>query len=203
MKFPKHHLEDKFYSGGVAPSFSPYGIYSIYKDSKGNVWFGTSNLGVCRYDGKSFAWISEADLTELEEGPAPGVRAILEDKEGNFWFSNHIRHRYKVYRKNKKAPGEAVAYTALKGIDISKEQKMQDYFMSITQDDDGDLWMLTYNAGVWRYDGENLIHYPVKEGHINVLLFSIYKDREGGLWLGTHNSGPYKFNGKTFEKFKP
>lgn len=31
--------------------FSPYDVYTVSKDSRGNVWFGTSNLGACRYDG--------------------------------------------------------------------------------------------------------------------------------------------------------
>ena len=46
LKFPKHPREDEFY-GEIRPicPISPYGIYFIYKDRKGNIWFGTSNLG--------------------------------------------------------------------------------------------------------------------------------------------------------------
>jgi ligand-binding sensor domain-containing protein len=39
--------------------YSPYDVYTIFKDSKGNLWFGTAVLGACRYDGKSFTWIPE------------------------------------------------------------------------------------------------------------------------------------------------
>ena len=28
--------------------YSPYDVYTISKDSKGRLWFGTSNLGACR-----------------------------------------------------------------------------------------------------------------------------------------------------------
>ena len=66
---------------------SPYTVYSIYKDTKGNIWFGTAALGVCRYDGKNIEWISEEDVTELHDGPANGVRSIIEDKDGYFWFN--------------------------------------------------------------------------------------------------------------------
>ncbi len=44
---------------------NPFDVYNIYKDRKGNIWFGTNPVGVCRYDGKSFEWITEEDLTEF------------------------------------------------------------------------------------------------------------------------------------------
>ncbi|MBK9023934.1 MAG: hypothetical protein IPL69_08160 [Saprospiraceae bacterium] len=61
--------------------------------------------------------------------------------------------------------------------------------------------MATYENGVWKYNGKELIHYPIKDGETNVYLFTIYKDKQGVLWLGTHNAGVYKFNGSSFEKF--
>ena len=80
LQFPKH------------PSLSnPFEIYSIYKDSKGNVWFGTNPLGVCRYNGKSFDWIAENDVTEFGDGGANGVRSITEDGNGDFWFNTEYR----------------------------------------------------------------------------------------------------------------
>jgi hypothetical protein len=48
---------------------------------------------------------------------------------------------------------------------------------------------------------KNYIHYPIKDGETDVLLFTIYKDNKGVLWLGSHNAGVYKFNGHSFEKF--
>ena len=75
--------------------------------------------------------------------------------------------------------------------------------MSIINENRGNLWMATYSHGVWRYDGENMVHYPVKDGSDDITLFSIYKDNLGDLWLGTHEFGGYKFNGKAFEKFRP
>jgi ligand-binding sensor domain-containing protein len=75
--------------------------------------------------------------------------------------------------------------------------------MSVIEDNKGDLWMVTYEQGVWRYDGKTLIHYSVKDGSRDIKLFSIYKDKQGELWLGTHEAGAYKFNGNQFEKFTP
>ena len=78
------------------PSLSnPFEIYSIYRDRKGNIWFGTNPVGVCRYDGKSFKWITEEDVTEFRNEGVNGVRSITEDKNGDFWFNTE--YRYSVY----------------------------------------------------------------------------------------------------------
>ena len=184
--------------------FSPYDMYTIYKDGRGNVWFGSGVLGVCRYDGKSFDWITEDDVTELDDSPANGVRSIIEDEEGYFWFSNTV-YRYNVYNTNS-SDAVPFSYTREKGIGSldGKQGGALDFYLSATKDANDDLWIATYNAGVWRYDGKSIVHYPVKEGDKAVTLFTIYTDNRGGLWLGTHDSGAYKFNsGKgIFERYK-
>ena len=76
---------------------TPYDVYSILKDSKGDMWFGTGNLGALRFDGKSHAWISEKEHTLLSDGPMFGLRSIIEDKDGKFWFTNTL-HRYAIDR---------------------------------------------------------------------------------------------------------
>jgi ligand-binding sensor domain-containing protein len=76
---------------------SPYDVYSIYKDSRGNVWFGTSNLGACRYDGKTFAWISKKELAFDEKDERTfGTRSMIEDRDGKFWITV-TRHRFDMY----------------------------------------------------------------------------------------------------------
>lgn len=50
LEFPETNQADEFYSKYPNASYNPYGIYTLYNDSKGTVWFGTSSLGVYRYD---------------------------------------------------------------------------------------------------------------------------------------------------------
>ncbi len=186
-----------------ARQFSVYDVYTIYKDTKGNVWFGTSSLGVCRYDGKSFTWITEEDVTELHDGPANGVRSFVEDHERKFWFSNTF-YRYAVDQNGnyRKSAGIGRLYSPI----ISNVAG--DDYLAIAKDKEEVLWIVTYNAGVWRYDarqpaGKSLTHYLVKDGDKPIKLFSVYQDRQGTLWLGTHETGAYRFNGQTFERFLP
>jgi len=76
-------------------------------------------------------------------------------------------------------------------------------YLSIVKDNNNDLWIATYNARVWHYNGKKTTHYPVKDNSKDITFFSIFKDNNGTLWLGTQESGAYKFNGQTFERFKP
>jgi ligand-binding sensor domain-containing protein len=205
LKFPKTREGEAFiseYPRSKYPhmTFSPYDVYSIYKDRKGNLWFGT-NIGLCRYDGNAFAWMSEKELGI--DAISFHVRSTIEDRKGDFWFSNAM-HRFKVHSAGKGQPttqAGSISFSEEKGIVNSNDHDAA-YFLSGIEDSNGDLWLVTYNKGVWRYDGEKLTQYPVKDGNENFLLFSIYQDKQGGLWLGTHTSGVYKFNGKSFEKFR-
>ncbi|MFZ1705888.1 MAG: two-component regulator propeller domain-containing protein [Saprospiraceae bacterium] len=176
---------------------SPYAVYGIDKDKAGNLWFGTVTAGVFRYDGKSFLWIAEQELSTLPDGRVPGVRSILEDKTGHFWLSNFIS-KYKIIDND-----SIVTYEKFQRFDPSNQifNGRLAYFNSGLVDVDGNLWMTTYGGGVWFYDGVSLQNFPVKKGEDDVLLISIYEDNTGVLWLGTHNGGVYRFNGKKFHKF--
>jgi ligand-binding sensor domain-containing protein len=201
LEFPKTKAAENFISEHPRAEFpnmkfNPYDVYSIFKDSKGNMWFGTGMLGICLYDGKTFKWIPNNQIGMDEN--AFCVRSVIEDQEGKFWFSN-TKNRYIIYRK------DSIIFKEEQEIGTSKDQYEEDftYFISGLTDNNGGLWLATFGAGVWKYDGKTIINYPIKHNDKNVTLYSIYQDHQGILWLGTHTAGAYKFNGKAFEKFKP
>ncbi len=88
---------------------------------------------------------------------------------------------------------------------------------AINEDNDGNLWIGTVDAGVWRYNpsasfdsaqhkslkagGKELINYTTKDGLTSNAVNVIYKDKNGELWFGTDGDGVCKFNGKTFMEF--
>ncbi len=205
LYFPKHYMEDEYFASSPNKAWSPYEVYYIYKDHSGSMWFGTSNFGVCRYDGKSFSWLYEDHLTLVPNGGSFGIRSIIEDRKGAFWICN-TRYRFRIASGSIKEHGKTlVSYNREKGISGIHASDGADgvYFMSAVEDGKGDLWMATSSQGVWRYDGSQVTHYDVKGEGGAVTLFSIYKDAQGGLWLGSHESGVFKFNGISFERFSP
>lgn len=181
-------------------AIDPYGIYSIYKDSKGNIWFGTAVLGALRYNGKSFDWISEPDVTEMHNGPANGVRSIIEDKDGYFWFN--AEYRYKVFDSDR-INGKPF-YNRQKSIgslDGKNDGNLNEY-LAIAKDKKEDLWIATYQDGVWKYDGSIVRHYSVEENGKAIKIFYIYRDHKDDIWLGTPENGVWKLKEGTFSRFK-
>jgi ligand-binding sensor domain-containing protein len=204
LKFPRHYLEEEHYKKNPTGVGNPYGVYTIYRDKRGALWFGTAALGVGRYDGTSFRWMYEDHLTNPPSGGSFGIRSIIEDKRERFWFCN-TEFRYKIYPSgSREKRNDLIAYQREDGIGgvSGSESSKSLYYLSIIEDNKRDLWMATYRDGVWRYDGKKMTHYSVKDGSKDTTVFSIYKDNRGDLWLGTHASGVYRFNGRAFEKFR-
>ncbi|MGL4596594.1 MAG: ligand-binding sensor domain-containing protein [Bacteroidia bacterium] len=174
-------------------------VYSIYKDRQGFVWFGTLGAGVCRFDGRGLQWIFEEELGVLKDGRAPAIRSIIEDKEGYFWFSN-LLYQYNILNTIQKTIG----YERVNRIDLAQQSAQMElpYYTSAVLDNET-IWMTNYSEGVWKFDGEKLTNYRLKDGETNVLTMFVYKDNAGSIWLGTDNAGVYRFNGAGFEKFKP
>lgn len=196
LRFPKHTLEAKNKPQPPSQPLSPFDLYTIYKDRSGHLWFGTADAGLARYDGKTINWLYEDHLTNTPEGGSFGIRSIIEDRDGKLWVCN-TKHRYAVSPTNLAKHG-ALGYRAEKGTGGELI-----YYQSVAKGPEGDLWMMTWRGGVYRWDGKSLRHYPVKDGTKDALMNQIYKDREGVLWIASQSAGPYRWNGKSFEKFHP
>ncbi len=193
LKLPRKDLKEAFEIDTLISPFNinnPYSVYGVNKDKDGNIWFGTFVAGAFRYDGKSFLWFDEKELSIQPDGTAGGVRSIIQDKDGYFWLSN-FKSKYKI-------DSNGLIYEKIKGIEKDKPY----YFNAGLVDKDGNLWMTTYGGIVWRYDGKTLSSFKINNGKEVVLLVTIYQDKNGILWLGTDNDGVYKQNGDKFEKFK-
>jgi ligand-binding sensor domain-containing protein len=193
LKLPRKDLIKAFGIDTLNSPFNnnnPYSVYGINKDKDGNIWFGTFVAGAFRYDGKSFMWINEKELSTQPDGTAGGVRSIIQDKDGYFWLSN-FKSKYKI-------DSNKLIYEKIKGIEKNKPY----YFNAGLVDKDGNLWMTTYGGSVWKYDGKKLTNLELKKGTENILLISIYQDKNGTIWLGTENDGVYKIKEEKFEKFK-
>lgn len=203
LKFPANKLADEMLENFPNVTWSPYGIYTIYTDKKGHIWFGTSNVGLYRFDGKNISYMYEEHLTNTMSGGSFGIRSIFEDRLGKFWICN-TQYRYNIAGDSAANGQYFLTYSKEKGIPEARSSNGDLlYFLSITEDNDNNLWMLTYNDGIWKYDGNKLTNYPISKGKENIKSFTIYRDNQGKLWVGTHEDGAYTFNGKSFEKFKP
>lgn len=65
--------------------FASNKILTVFEDSKSNIWFGTQDAGVLRYDGKRFSTPVLNGLPK-SRGSKTAVWSIAEDAAGNMYF---------------------------------------------------------------------------------------------------------------------
>lgn len=155
-------------------------LSAILEDSKGNLWFGMSESGICKYDGKSFTNYS------VKEGlPSNIVTSVLEDTKGNIWI------------------GTAVGVTMFDGDSFThfseKDGLSTNYINFLMKDRSGNIWFGS-SLGISKYTGTTITHYAVKEGLPMNVIHSIIEDRKGNIWIGTY-FGAVKFDGNSFTYF--
>jgi ligand-binding sensor domain-containing protein len=150
----------------------------ILEDKAGNFWFGgRCNAGVFRYDGKT--------ITHLKPNTDDWVWPVLQDKNGNIWFSNWsgaLRYDGKSFTSFTKKDG-------LSGNMVAR----------IIEDKKGNLWF--GGDGLCRFDGQSFTRFTTKDGLINNAIWTILEDNTGNFWVGTRETGLYLYNGKKFTKF--
>ncbi|SDM78809.1 ligand-binding sensor domain-containing protein [Kriegella aquimaris] len=164
-------------------------VVETFQDSKGNLWFGTLEKGVAKYDGNKLTY-----LTTKNGLPSNRITNVIEDKAGNLWF------------------GTGTGISKFDGktfTNFSKKDGLcSDMISNLLIDSKGNFWIGTW-GGVCKFDGtqfENLpIPYPKIETKINQdtkdWITTIREDKEGNIWFGRDGYGASKFNGNSFVHF--
>ncbi len=201
LALPESPAADVFRGRVPDAGFSPSGVYSIYEDRRGHLWFGTAAAGLCRYDGRSFSWMYEEALTTTPSGGEFGIRSIYEDRAGDFWICN-TRQRFAIAPEPRRVDGaDLLQYEKKEGLPGARADTDPNFafYASMTEDPEGALWMACGSRGVWRYDGEVVTRYPVGDG---AYVLSIHCDRDGNLWVGSLEHGIHRFDGERFQPFE-
>ncbi len=154
-------------------------IFSILEDRTGAIWFGACVAeGISRFDGKSLINI----VPQKEVGR---VNQILEDKNGNLWFTTTLSYvcRYdgKTFAKN-----------------VFKEKDGQ--IDLILEDKSGNIWFDT-QEGLGHYDGKTLKILTKKDGLPDERIFPVLEDKLGNIWFSAEGMGLYRWDGKTYTAF--
>lgn len=175
---------------------NPYLNTCIDYGANGKIWFG-AYPGVIGYDGKSFTIINDQSL-----GYPPKqmhVRSILEDSKGNLWIGNNgigvlLHDGDTTINFTQENQLENTDFQ-LHGV-VDKPSTLARVF-SINEDQWGNIWFGTADAGAWKYDGKNLTNYTTKDGLASTFVKDIYKSKNGEMWFAG-NGGVSKFDGKQF-----
>ena len=172
---------------------------TILFDSKNNVWIGTWDDGLYRWNRKSGKTTHYLPSQSLHSSiNSLYVWDLLEDRNGNIWiatmggglnFYNSTTGLFNHYFNNDD--------------DTQKQVVLNNQVWCLFQDYNGYLWAGSH-SGLSRIDTETMeVSHFFSNGYQkakNALwISSINGDQSGNLWLGTYGSGLIKFNTKNFE----
>jgi ligand-binding sensor domain-containing protein len=169
------------------------GVRSILEDSKGNIWFGSYNEGVCLLQNGNFQYFT------IENGLSDNqVRSIYEDKNGTIWFECGMG--ISVY------DGQKMTVYKERNYDAINEWKLTDSDLWFKGDETVGYNKLEKHAGLYQFDGKKLQYrsFPIepKLGKENVYSVStpFINGKNGTVWFGTY-SAVIGYDGKQFKIF--
>jgi ligand-binding sensor domain-containing protein/signal transduction histidine kinase len=156
---------------------TPIQIQSILKDQRGYMWFSEA-LGIYRYDGAHLYQYSKQELSK-NGFTSQGALLLFEDKKGTLWTCTKS--------------GALMTYSPaldqfLLVNDTSTRFRKPAY--SFTEDDEGNFWIGTLGAGLYRYhpDRKEIEQFTQSSDSSSLwdnYVSAIEKDSKGNLWLGT------------------
>ncbi len=143
----------------------------LFEDRAGQLWIGTREAGLFRYDGKGF----ETVITSHHE-----ILSILEDREGNFWVGtrggglNQLKPRVvELLATDPAIPFEGVR--------------------SVCQDTEGRIWSVAQNGVVSLSADGGWSALSTNQGWYSAYAQCVAADPAGGVWIGTQYSGLFRW----------
>jgi signal transduction histidine kinase/ligand-binding sensor domain-containing protein len=146
----------------------------IFQDREGNIWLGTDGGGIFRYSGSQFSYYDErSGLIN------PIVMSLTAGKDriwlGTYGSSLASLHNGKIENHCLSAPGAGVRQVTCSVLDTN-----------------GNLWIGTYNRGLWLYDGKNFQKCENNESlERRAGIGELFRDKNGRVWVATSSGFGY------------
>ncbi len=184
LEIPELDHSNSFSSLGISNANSPLNrklqVYCVVCDKKGNIWFGTENQGLWRYNGTNFTNFRCADSTwiEVPKGNSYAdykqngfVQSLLKDKKGNIWvssFSTSLNYYDgKTFHK------------------VTTNRLSRAHTFQMMEDKLGNIWMATRNDAICRFNGKTIESFIGKEGIHDNSASCLYEAQNGNVWFGS------------------
>ena len=152
-------------------------VLTVFEDSRGNIWFGTTD-GLTRYDGENFQTFTTEDGLVRNT-----IGLIFEDQRGILWFADGVLSSFLERGKP---------------IDMSwMETPLSELDLTLHQETTEETRRIVPLKGVSRYDGKAFKIFTTADGLADDTIQDIFQDKAGTLWFATW-SGLSQYNGEEF-----
>ena len=161
------------FSSGIQTELKDASVTAIHEDQSGNLWVGTE---LHLYLIKNESTISEIKPTNLPDS-SNYFRVLRSDASGRIWLGTN--HGLLVY--NPKT-------NIVEKIGFPQSVMVDEDIWEILMDDDGTVWVGTYDSGMYAVNSLTLQarHVVVDpENERSNTVRSISKDKNGKYWIGT------------------
>ncbi len=150
-------------------------VTALYSDSKGIIWVGLKNGVILQYKNDSL------NAFDIEEGhPKEQITGIIEDNNGNIWFSTYGEGIYVWNGKH------------LFNFNVNDDHLADDYVYCIVTDNNGRIWCGTdggLSVCTFINKQKKVKNYTTQNGLSDNIIKRIIWDKKGFLWFGTDNFG--------------
>ena len=147
-------------------------ISAINEDKMGNLWFGTYDSGICKFDGNS-------NWTSYPENELIGnkINVIYKDQYDTLWVG--------TYNRDGTSNGVVRTYDGSRWNSYENIPAVQ----SIVEDRDGNLWFGTEDANLYKSNRIHCSKIEIIDWKLEAKIWSMIRDHNGYLWLGTNGAG--------------
>lgn len=169
-------------------SYLPEGIFRyfpftvMFEDSYKNIWYGTYNGGLYKFDHqtKKFTYF------DIKNGLAANwVTSIIEDRHHNIWVGH--------WHKDKGIGG--ITRIGDDGLKVFNTHNglHDNQIWCLTEDAEGNILIGTTEHGLDIFKGEQFVSFTTLDGLKNNQVWSVTQDNLGQIWFGT-NEGITVYN---------
>ncbi len=175
-------------------SLSDNDVTSITEDKKGNLWIGTGQGGLNRFDREAEKFYRyQIDTNNHQQKTSIHVLCTHMDRYGNLWIGTENRGLYLLDLESHSLNN----YSHNSG---DNNGPISNYICVLHEDREGDIWIGTH-MGISKFNRKTkkFSHYKKysdKQGSLsNNYIYSVTEDKFGNLFFGTQN-GLNKFDKK-------
>ena len=149
-------------------------VNSILADGKSGFWLGGQTALVHWHDGVSETYPIRGLKSNVGH---PGIAGLARGPDGSLWVGILASGPGRGLGRLINGAFQPFVTPSFDGSKLTVH--------SITFDGDGNLWVGTYGAGIFRIHGSMVDHFGRTEGLSSDLVNAVFVDREGILWAAT------------------